>query len=291
MAEPVFVDSMSTLIDRYAGFILDQWGVLHNGSAPYPGAVELIGELKRRGKRVALLSNAGRRAAENAKQLRAIGFNPADFDGISTSGEVCWHALTNRDTAPFDRLGRRCLLLSREGDYSPVDGLDLELVDDPDDASFVYLSWLDHSPRNRALMDKVIATGPTRGLIVICGNPDRVAPTAGGLIEAPGSAAARYVEAGGEVVFTGKPCRPIYTHCLNFFEGIELDELICVGDSLEHDIKGANDMDIPACLVAGGIHGDVLGPQASQAARILGLNRLMAEHGGRPDFVVPAFSL
>jgi len=291
VAEPVFIDGMAPLIDRYAGFVLDQWGVLHNGSVPYPGAIELIGELKRRGKRIALLSNAGRRAADNGRQLRRIGFNPADFDGIVTSGEVCWQALANRDMPPFERLGNRCLLLSRDDDLSPVEGLDLELVDDPDDASFVYLSWLDQAPRNRALMDKVIETGPQRGLIVVCGNPDRVAPVAGGLIEAPGKAAARYAAAGGDVVFTGKPYRPIYTHCLNHFDGLALSELLCVGDSIEHDIKGANAMKIPSCLVSGGIHADALRPGAAPASTTAALGRLMVEHGGRPDYVVPAFRL
>lgn len=290
MVQPEFITGFGGLVDRFEGFILDQWGVLHNGSTPYDGAIELIEELRRRGKRLVVLSNSGRRAAENATQLQAIGFNPSAFDAIVTSGEVCWQALANKDGSLLGPLGKRCLLLARTGDLVPVAGLDLELVDDPETADFVYLSWAEQTPERLLQRDRLLKIGPARDLVMVCANPDRVAPVAGGLIEAPGTFAARYAGAGGRVAFVGKPYRPIYTAMLNAFEGFELDELVCVGDSLEHDIQGANGMDLASCLIAGGIHEDDVGADLPMARRLQALDRLMVDHNAHPNFIAPNFS-
>ena len=59
--------------DRYDGFIVDLWGVMHDGITPYPGAVDCLEQLKRRGKRIALLSNAPRRAEAVAERCAEIG--------------------------------------------------------------------------------------------------------------------------------------------------------------------------------------------------------------------------
>src|SRR6185503_15783687 len=53
---------LARLAERYDGFILDLWGTIHDGLRPWAGAVECLAELKRRGKRVLLLSNAPRRS-------------------------------------------------------------------------------------------------------------------------------------------------------------------------------------------------------------------------------------
>lgn len=289
MVQPEYVDGMGALVERFHGFVLDQWGVLHNGSTPYPGALELVDELQRRGKRMVLLSNSGRRAAENAAQLRSIGFNPSAFDRIVTSGEVCWQALAMGSNGLLGPLGRRCLLLAREGDRSPVAGLNLDLVDDPDDADFIYLSWLEQSPDRQAQMTRLLEIGPERGLLMVCANPDRVAPVAGGLIQAPGAVAARYEAAGGRVAYVGKPHRPIYTAMLNAFEGFDLQELVCVGDSLEHDIQGAAGVGLQSCLIAGGIHGEEIGEHVPEASRIKALEQLAQEHGAMPNFMTQGF--
>lgn len=288
MFQGEFIDGIAAIADRFEGFVLDQWGVLHNGSTPYPGAVELVAELARRNKKMVLLSNSGRRAEHNALQLREIGYNPANFAGIVTSGEVCWQAL-DQGGSFLGEMGKRCLLIARTGDTSPVEGLSLELVDEPDAADFVFLSWLERSPEKLALLDEVLEQGPKRDLPMLCANPDRVAPVAGGLIEAPGSVAARYENAGGRVIYIGKPHRPIYTALLNYLEGFDLQEIVCVGDSIEHDIKGAFDMGLKSCLIAGGIHEDELGPERSQAYRVKALEKFAAKYAAVPDFVAPAF--
>ena len=85
MISPRFVDSVAGLADHYEGFLLDQWGVIHDGRQPLPEAVTALTELKRRNKRLVVLSNSGRRAALNRRRLAEMGLNVAMFDAVVTS--------------------------------------------------------------------------------------------------------------------------------------------------------------------------------------------------------------
>ena len=68
---------LSDISDSYSGFIIDQWGVLHDGKTPYEGVVECLKELKSRKKHVIILSNSGKRAEENKERLKKIGIGPS----------------------------------------------------------------------------------------------------------------------------------------------------------------------------------------------------------------------
>jgi ribonucleotide monophosphatase NagD (HAD superfamily) len=50
---------IAPLAERYDGFILDLWGVLHDGRHPMPGALDALAHLREAGKRIVILSNAG----------------------------------------------------------------------------------------------------------------------------------------------------------------------------------------------------------------------------------------
>src|SRR4051795_1692729 len=178
MPEPRFAGGLSAFADRYDAFVLDQWGVLHDGANPYPGAIAAVEELVRRGKKVALLSNSGRRAAKNRERMAGFGFDPAWFAAIVTSGEACWRLLHDRPGPPWDRLGRRCHLLTIGGDLGVVEGLDLELVDDPARADFILASGLEtwQTPED---LRPVGEAGTARGLPLVCSKPDIVAGSPG----------------------------------------------------------------------------------------------------------------
>jgi HAD superfamily hydrolase (TIGR01459 family) len=286
-----FVDGIAALTDRYRGFVLDQWGVLHDGRQAYPGACETVRELGRRGKRLVVLSNSGRRATNSWRRLESLGFDPADFERVVTSGEIAWRMLAEPGRLPFAGPGRRCFLLTSENDRSFVEGLELTLVDTPEAADFVLAIGLDSA--SVTLDDcRALATALRRcGLPMICSNPDKVAVVPGGTGIAPGALAALYEEQGGEVLWIGKPHRPIYDACLALLGGLEPAEIVAIGDSLEHDIKGANGAGVASCLVQHGIHAAELRPGAAPAEQEEGLERLCRRYAARPDWVVPRLVL
>ncbi len=291
MHASAFVDGVGAFIDAYEGFLIDQWGVLHNGERIYPGALEVLAELARRNKRVVLLTNSGRRRSFNEERLQEMGFNTRALTGVVTSGEATWLALRERAIEPFASLGRRCLLLTRADDYGPVDGLDLDLVTEPEDADFIYLTWLDTVTHSIDTFDQLIERAAKRGVPMVCANPDRVAPTDGGLTQAPGSLAERYRSIGGDVTYVGKPHAPIYAACLEVLDGLEPEEICGIGDSFEHDVKGAKNAGMDAAFVLGGIHAGDFPEGASRAADRLALARLEQAHGVVADYVLPSFRL
>ncbi len=282
------IEGIGALADRYDSFILDQWGVLHDGSLPYPGAVECLERLRAKGRRIVLLSNSGRRAGPNVARLARIGFAPDLYDAFVTSGEATWLELAIRDQPFYRGLGRRCLLFSRGGDRSVVEGLDLTLVDEVGSADFILLGGIDAPPLTEADFEPVLNAALRRRLPMICANPDRVGLRDGRPVLAPGAVARRYQAMGGRVRLIGKPWPEIYRPCLAALNGGADESVVAVGDSLEHDIAGGIAMRLDTVLVQGGIYADHFAglTAAETQARLAALCR---EHGATPTWTLPAF--
>ena len=96
-----FLKGLSDISDSYGGFIIDQWGVLHDGEKTYDGVVECLKELKSRNKQVIILSNSGKRGQDNKERLKKIGIGPSLYNEIVTSGEMTWRGLSAQDDGFF----------------------------------------------------------------------------------------------------------------------------------------------------------------------------------------------
>jgi HAD superfamily hydrolase (TIGR01459 family) len=147
MIEPTFCSGLADLASRYRGFVVDQWGVLHDGARPYADALDCLARLRAAGKRVVLLSNSGKRTAVNRARLAEIGIDAGLYDAVVTSGEATWQALAGRTEPFFAALGRRCILWSRYGDRSVVEDLPLEVVERVEDAEFLLLAGVEDDAR------------------------------------------------------------------------------------------------------------------------------------------------
>jgi ribonucleotide monophosphatase NagD (HAD superfamily) len=91
------VSGMDSVSKFYDSFIIDQWGVLHDGKTPYTGVTECLQKLKDDGKNLILLSNSSKRKANSVKGLDKVGIKSILFDEIVTSGELAWNAITDRN--------------------------------------------------------------------------------------------------------------------------------------------------------------------------------------------------
>lgn len=284
---PRWAAGMAPLADLYDGFIVDQWGVLHDGSTAYAGVAECLEELVRRDKRVVVLSNSGKRADHNARNMARLGLPPRLYTAIVTSGEATWIELKGR-AHPFTAgLGRRSLVIARDDDLSVADGLDLDIVDDVADADFILLSGVD----GRALdgWKPLLIAARQRSLPMICGNPDVLGLDARGTFPGAGSVARLYREMGGAVRFIGKPHPEIYEYCWQALGPMARERVVAVGDSIGHDVSGGAAAGAATALVAGGVHADAFadlddGDSITRRAAALG-----AEEGAMPDWVLPAF--
>ena len=116
------ISEFKTLSDAYRGFILDLWGVIHDGVKPYPGAVDCLARIKAAGRPAVLLSNAPRRAAAAQAAMRTMGIADHLYTGILTSGEATHMALRDRTDPWFAALGTRMLHLGPARDRNAENG-------------------------------------------------------------------------------------------------------------------------------------------------------------------------
>jgi ribonucleotide monophosphatase NagD (HAD superfamily) len=88
----------------------------------------------------------------------------------------------------------------------------------------------------------------------------------------------------------GKPDKVIYTSAMSL-AGVNPHECITVGDSLHHDIKGANASRVASAFITGGIHATELG--LNEIGEIAGedaIDSLCRKHGSYPTYVLPSFT-
>ena len=273
---------------RYDGLILDLWGVLHDGTAPFPGVVDALSRLKQAGKRLCVLSNAPRRAHLVEQRMNEIGLVRGLYDHVHSSGEEAWQHLLRRDDPFYAALGRRCYHIGPARDDNMLEGVDLERVAEIEEAEFILNTgpsgWDETVEQYEALLREARA----RDLPMVCANPDLVVVSQGRRAICAGVVAQRYEALGGRVRWHGKPFRPVYETCFAALGIADRRRLLAVGDSLRTDIAGANAAGIASLLVTGGIHAEEFGLVGGQPD----LDRLVeavAASGHRPDAVIAHF--
>src|SRR5713226_4597709 len=131
------IAGMRELAPNYDGFILDLWGVVHDGTAPFPGVLDCMERLIGAGKRVVLLSNAPRRSEDVVRRIERIGVPAGLYHGVMSSGEEAWQHLFRRDDPFYASLGRRVLQIGSERDLEMRKGLDLDFVETQAEADFI----------------------------------------------------------------------------------------------------------------------------------------------------------
>lgn len=248
------MSGFGALAENYEGFIVDLWGVVHDGYAPYPGVLDCLTRLKQAGKRVIFLSNAPRRAAGIVHFLTAMGVTPDLHDGVMSSGEAVYQGLKDR-TDEFATLGKRLYHLGPPRDEDVYTGLDYERVADPKDADFILNTGPDDNlgPHDPALYDPVLQACLRAKLPMVCANPDLEVMKGEARVICAGHLAQTYEAEGGKVIQRGKPDPAIYKPTLAML-GTTRDRTLAVGDALRTDIAGAKHAGIDGCWVLSGIH-------------------------------------
>ncbi len=257
---------MSGLAGHYRGFVIDLWGVIHDGVTPYGGAVECLRRLRAGGGRVVLLSNAPRRAHAAEAGLVRMGITRTLFDGIVTSGEATWRMLARH-------AGARVYHLGPERDRSVLEGRDLIRVQTPEAAELLLNTGPDDQ-RDPTSLDEYLpelARCLDTGLPMICANPDLEIVSGGRRLICAGALARWYAEQGGTVRWIGKPDPEVYELVWPLLPGIDRQEVLAIGDALRTDIAGARAAGIASCWVLGGIHALETPDQAETEATALGL--------------------
>ncbi len=269
--------TLPELAAAYDAFLIDQFGVLLDGAAAYPWAPAALDWLGRTGKPVILLSNSGKRSAPNAARLDRLGFRRDSYRLVMSSGEAAFAHLAAR-LAP----GTPVWLHAREEDRSAIDGLDLRETSRPEDAALLILAGSQADALTLGEYEQILAPAALRGIPMLCTNPDLEMLTPLGRRPGAGRIAQLYAELGAPVELIGKPHPLIYHEAARLLPGIPAGRILCLGDSVEHDILGGQRAGHATALVMSGLH---------HGAGADALARLFDAAGAAPDHIIDRFDI
>lgn len=283
----------------YKVWLLDQFGVLHDGKQPYPGALSALQNLASKGAKLVIISNSSRRSCVTIDKMKKLGFDPSLFLGAVTSGELTHQYLERRDDPWFSGLGRSCIHMtwSDRGAIS-LAGLDLNVVNNVCDADFILahgteaigLPSGDSLPTSLDDLENILVGCSRKDIPMVVANPDYVTVEARDLRVMPGTLGAKYEDLGGKVIWMGKPDKVIYESAMALAGVDNPSHCIAVGDSLHHDIRGANKAGIESIFVTSGIHAKELGIQDYDGIpNHNAVQDLAKKYNAEPAYILPSF--
>jgi HAD superfamily hydrolase (TIGR01459 family) len=249
-----FVEQLRDLVGGVEVVLSDIWGVVHNGLEAFPEACEALHTYRRQGGTVILITNAPRPADSVQRQLRKLGIADDTYDAIVSSGDLTRHFVA-------DHPGKKIFWVGPERDSSLHRGLDAA-IGPLEQADYIICTGLfDDETESAEDYRTMMLQALERKLPLICANPDIVVERGDRLIYCAGAIAELYRELGGEVIFYGKPHRPIYERAMQLAaerrgHAAALSRVLAIGDSVRTDLAGAHGFGIDLLFVTRGIHSE-----------------------------------
>jgi HAD superfamily hydrolase (TIGR01459 family) len=279
---PPFTAHFSEIAPAYDVLLCDVWGVVHNGVEATLESCEALRRFREGGGAVILITNAPRPGDVVQAFIDGLHVPREAYDAIVSSGDVTRELIAQRK-------GQAVYHVGPERDLPIFDGLAAR-TESIDDADYVVCSGLyDDTRETPQDYNELIGKLRTRGLVMICANPDIVVERGEHLVYCAGAIADLYAAAGGEVIYAGKPYRPIYEQAMATAAKLrgrpaELSRVLAIGDSVRTDLKGAAAFAIDCLFVTAGIHAEELGARDNPDAGALA--GFFAAAGVFPKFVV-----
>ena len=235
------LEHLSQIYSSYDTFVIDLWGVMHNGILLNDKAIEAADNLLKNSKKIVFLSNAPRPSEKVREFLKKLKMEKKYLENIVTSGEAAMHAINqsrfgklfyhlgpSRDESIFYKVRDNKTKLENS-DFILCTGL----FDEHEDDLNFYKNFLKNHISKK----------------LICTNPDLTVHRGEKQEYCAGSIAQIFESLGGIVVYFGKPYKEIYKMCFNSKE-----KVLAIGDNFKTDIKGANNLNIDSIFISNGVH-------------------------------------
>ena len=259
------LDHLKDIIHNYDYFIIDLWGVVHNGIQPYQGALKTIEELHNNKKKYCFLSNAPRPVNDVRKFLiEKMKIKETFLKNILTSGEAAINSIKNFTYGKF------FFHLGPNRDKKIYQGLETYKTDLKKCDYILCTGLYDHEMEKLSFYEKLLENSLNKKMI--CTNPDLIVDKGDTQEYCAGSIAKIFEGIGGEVVYFGKPHKEVYKMCFNSNE-----KVLAVGDNLRTDIKGANNLNIDSLFIYNGVHKNEFKVERE-------LTELLAQYGVKTNF-------
>ena len=268
---------LSEIAANYDAVLCDVWGVVHNGVVAIPSAYEALVRYREAGGRVVFITNAPRPSAPIVDMLDHLGIPRTAFDAIVSSGDATRAMIAPYRGKVIHHVGPQTI------DDALYEGLGV-IRGRAEDAEVVVVTDLDTDDDTPEMYDERVKLWLSRGLPMICANPDKVVEDGDRLVYCGGALGDYYEARGGVVHMAGKPFAPIYDEALRLAEAaagrkIDRKRILGIGDSVRTDAKGAADFGIDLLFITGSIHAAEL--DAFGTADPAAVHRLVTPSGAR----------
>ena len=235
------LDHLSEIYTKYDAFIIDLWGVMHNGIRLNASAINVVEKLEEKDKKIIFLSNAPRPIIKVVKFLKKLKMDQKFLKNVLTSGEAALNSLKkNKFGKKFYHLGppRDMSVFEKVKQYkTTIENCDFilctGLIDNHEDNMDYYRNFLKKYTSKK----------------LICTNPDLIVHRGSEEEYCAGYIAQIFEELGGKVIYYGKPYKEIYEMCFKNNE-----KVLAIGDNLRTDIKGANNVKKDCLFILDGVH-------------------------------------
>jgi len=292
LTKPKIITGLTEIIDNYDGFIVDLWGVVHDGTALYPNAANTLEKLKELGKTVVFVSNAPRRAEVVEDILRKLKIRRNLYKSVVTSGEIVFESVKKKPDFYFNSIIKKYYYIGPERDATLMHGSGYERVRQSDKASFAVCTGFEDGfekiEAKAGELTKILAAK----LPLLCANPDmNVVKQTGEKLLCAGALAREYEKMGGKVFYFGKPYPEIYESAIKQMGVIPSDKILAIGDGLETDIKGANDSHLKSLLITGGILKVELALADGVIPPLEALDQVFKHYHAKPNYISSSFMI
>tara|TARA_B100002051_G_C16590088_1_gene562319 strand:- start:20 stop:838 length:819 start_codon:yes stop_codon:yes gene_type:complete len=243
MVKNLDTEGLKSIANKYDLFFIDLWGVVHNGIQLHSNSIKVLHEIHKLKKEFVLLTNAPRPNSDVINFLTKMGMDKNLSSKVYTSGEAALEYLfVNYGDKKFFHLGP-------PRDFGLFNKFKKNKSESLNDAEYILCTGLFENYETdlsyyKKLLEKKI------NKIMICTNPDLIVDRGKKREFCAGSVAKVFEEIGGEVQYFGKP----YPNVYNQTNKIKNNKILCIGDNLNTDIKGANNQNFDSLLVLSGIH-------------------------------------
>ena len=254
---------LKSIIDDFDLLFIDIWGVLHNGISLFNNSVYVLDQIERLNKEYVLLTNAPRPNSTVIKFLKKMGLDQSKCDKVFTSGEAALKYL-NSD---FKKL--KFYHIGPPRDFDLFKLFEEYKVDNIEDCDFLLCTGLfEDFEKDLKFYENLFKNKVDKKLI--CTNPDLVVDRGEIREFCAGSVAKVFERLGGKVEYFGKPYPLVYNQAAT----INNKKVLCIGDNLNTDIKGANIQNFKSLFILNGIHNNENN-----------LNKLLSDYKVHADYI------
>jgi len=259
------LDHLEEIYSFYDCFIIDLWGVMHDGVKPFENSLKAVENLIANGKRVVFLSNAPRPSRDVINFLKIkLNIKKEFLSELITSGEAAFEAIQK------EKFGKKFFHLGPNRDNSLYNGLEKNKTTIEDSDFILCTGLFDDKKDNLKYYQRLLSEHIKKKFI--CTNPDLTVHKGDREEYCAGSVAKLFEEIGGKVIYFGKPHSFIYDMCLK-----KNEKTLVIGDNLRTDIKGANNFNLDSIFISSGVHRSEFNSEKD-------LTNLLQKYGVRSNF-------